>query len=304
MQWKWNDFKAAFGVPIKTDAFKGAVRVVCFHGICPDGLPYINSRFLHVSKFEALLIAFKKEFHIIDLEEFIHGKFAEDRPNLLITFDDGYQNNYDCALPLLEKYQVPATLFVTAGSTLWMDLLDLAQAKKCSLTPLKDRFPELDGANYVMMKDWMIRQNKEVVAQFTAALRTIIEDLLSEDTVFHALLSDETMMEMQQHPMISIANHGGAHLSYLGLNAEEIAQDFTAGKNRLEKIGSPYGNVFAFPFGHYNERILWQLFEMGVAHQFRADGDFDQASVAQDRIVINPYISVRNQLIAICNGGY
>ena len=32
-----------------------------------------------------------------------------------ITFDDGYRDNLTVALPLLEKYQLPMTLFVVAG---------------------------------------------------------------------------------------------------------------------------------------------------------------------------------------------
>jgi peptidoglycan/xylan/chitin deacetylase (PgdA/CDA1 family) len=38
-----------------------------------------------------------------------------DRPAVAITFDDGYRDNFDVALPLLEHRSVPATFFVTVG---------------------------------------------------------------------------------------------------------------------------------------------------------------------------------------------
>ena len=54
-------------------------------------------------------------------------------PRPVVTFDDGYADNLHNALPLLERYDVPAQFFVVSGvlgaeTEMWWDALDLVTA--------------------------------------------------------------------------------------------------------------------------------------------------------------------------------
>ena len=60
-----------------------------------------------------------------------------DKP-VLLTFDDGYSGNYTELLPLLQEFQMKATVFVITGMLEWPNYLTAAQVKELSDSGLVD----------------------------------------------------------------------------------------------------------------------------------------------------------------------
>lgn len=71
------------------------------------------------AEFEQQIDWFQEHFQIVDLEECQRRirSGSNDRPTLAITFDDGYAENCEYALPLLIERRIPATYFVTTHHT-------------------------------------------------------------------------------------------------------------------------------------------------------------------------------------------
>ena len=62
----------------------------------------------------------KKNYNILDIEEFAYFKKDNKgftKNSLILTFDDGYADNYLEALPILEKFNCQAIFFVTTLNT-------------------------------------------------------------------------------------------------------------------------------------------------------------------------------------------
>jgi len=60
----------------------------------------------------------QNNYHVISLSELndaIHRLKPLPKKSVLISFDDGYKNNYTCLYPLLVKYNFKAAIFLTAG---------------------------------------------------------------------------------------------------------------------------------------------------------------------------------------------
>lgn len=57
----------------------------------------------------------KHHYRVLDLEEYIKAVKSNakiDRKTVVLTFDDGYRNNFTAALPILKKFNFPATIFI------------------------------------------------------------------------------------------------------------------------------------------------------------------------------------------------
>jgi peptidoglycan/xylan/chitin deacetylase (PgdA/CDA1 family) len=82
-------------------------------------------------QFEKHLQALKKAGNVVPLQELAdrHADGTLKKNSIAITFDDGYSDNFRVAKPLLEKYQLPATFFITTGNIgqaaeFWWDELE------------------------------------------------------------------------------------------------------------------------------------------------------------------------------------
>src|SRR5690242_10183124 len=88
--------------------------IVMYHGVRKNR-GRINGRHITAKQFEQQLRYFSKHYKVVSLEEICSMKqqgITPERNTIALTFDDGFLNNITTALPLLMKYQMPATFFV------------------------------------------------------------------------------------------------------------------------------------------------------------------------------------------------
>jgi peptidoglycan/xylan/chitin deacetylase (PgdA/CDA1 family) len=89
------------------------VVVLCYHSIHADNSsmstpPDLFERHLQWLGGHCNVVRFRRIFDTFSVE-------ARQCPTVAITFDDAYADNYEQAFPLLRKYEMPATFFLTAA---------------------------------------------------------------------------------------------------------------------------------------------------------------------------------------------
>jgi peptidoglycan/xylan/chitin deacetylase (PgdA/CDA1 family) len=93
---------------------RNAAVVVAFHRI--QDAPRSDSLTIDARMFERYCQFFRQHFRVVALRDVVEKLERGLEPNreLAITFDDGYRDNYENAMPVLEKLSLPATFFVVS----------------------------------------------------------------------------------------------------------------------------------------------------------------------------------------------
>lgn len=93
-----------------TRAFKSNSNVILmFHSICDSK---VHKYDISPDYFYSILKYLTKNFQIVDLPEIL--EFNSQRKKISLTFDDGLQNFYHNAFPIIREFKVPVTVFLNS----------------------------------------------------------------------------------------------------------------------------------------------------------------------------------------------
>lgn len=222
----------------------------------------------------------KENFDVISLEkaaEFLeNGKFSYF-PKAVITFDDGYLDNYEEAFPILREFDLPATIFLPTtmigkndalshDKAFW--LAKMAFEKNINLEQifLNAGFSKEKARRSASVSD-ALELSDRIVYLSTDQRDTIISELenvleISEYPKEYRLLSWEQVREMERNG-INFGNHTATH-PVLPLEDEKtFVTEIFESKDILEKELGKSAVSFAYPNGKYNKEVREQIVKAG-----------------------------------------
>jgi peptidoglycan/xylan/chitin deacetylase (PgdA/CDA1 family) len=200
----------------------------------------------------------KEAFTIVRFED-DWDKF--DKPNIVITFDDGYYDNYDKALKILKEEDVPATFFITTGNLdtkklFWWD--ELAQ----NIDVIKEHSSLSDAELHVLFKNKKLDEQEKFFEKYRPFYKTVDEGI----TQYYRFLNSKELYDFSQNELVTIGAHTVTHPKLSILSKDEILRELQESKESLEKLIKKDVTVAAYPFGgymDYNSDVIEVCKELG-----------------------------------------
>lgn len=223
------------------------------------------------------------------------------RRHVVVTFDDGYTDNLYNAKPLLERYEIPATVFVTTGRInneqefMWDEL------ERLLLLP--GRLPEvlsikMNGSvqdwrlgqavhysddDYRRHRGWTVSQADDPSPRHTLyrSLHPMLKPLPEPEQLkvleqlralagveakgrtTHRTMTSEEVLNLASGGLVEVGSHTVTHpvLSEIPADAQRV--EIQQSKSHLEEILGEPVKSFAYPFGAHTEETARLVEEAG-----------------------------------------
>ena len=240
--------------------YKNQASILCYHRIIPSSLipkkSPLNNLIVSKEIFEKQIIHLKENYNIVTLDNIYKSNLKK---KIAITFDDGYLDNLIYALPLLKKHNIPATIFITTSfinskPILWWDLL----WKSLKNYRIIDINFNNNNIKYKISSYYERVNVYKKLRKFILSLNNEDKDRFIKKICYINFESDlflnwDQVINLSKLDLITIGAHTMTHPPLSSLNENQAFKEIYNSKKILEKHINKKVNLFAYPFGSYNE---------------------------------------------------
>lgn len=245
----------------------GCGAIFMLHSVAPDtGHEFEPNRILRITpEFLDTVLTYvqDKGFDIVSLDE-IPSRLEqgrEGRPFVAITFDDGYRDNRDYALPVLRKHRAPAAIYIPSdfadgtGDLWWLALeRALRQADRIDITiqgrrlrPSTVTTAEKNSAFHRIY--WELRRVSEEEARAAVAEICRQSEYDPSNLCTEMVMDWDELRELSKDPLVTIGAHTNGHFALAKLDRHVAWRQMSENVSRIEKELSRPCRHISYPYG-------------------------------------------------------
>lgn len=249
------------GKPSWSRRTEPAGRVLYYHRVNNDNDPFFEA--ISTTVFEQQMRYLARHYKLVSMRKMMRH-LEDGNPRDLavaVTFDDGYRDNYENAFPILQRYNIPATIFLTtghldSGEPMWFEQLAEALQK----TTIECLDLEID----IPRRFWTrsLAERLQANAQIFAVLRKLSDEdrqhWLSEilrrlgapatSARMNKMLTWDQVRIMNAHG-VDFGGHTVKHPFLSTLTPSQAAWEVGVCKTRIEEELQKPVDYFAYPNG-------------------------------------------------------
>lgn len=267
------DRSLRFGLRLASPAgARGRLSILIFHRVLAEQDPLFPGEMTQV-QFNEICAWLRQWFNVLPLPEAVLALQSGTLPEraLAMTFDDGYADNHDLALPVLQRHGLSAAFFVASGfldgGRMWNDTV-IESVRRTSCTEIDLRagpaaalgslacatVPEKQVAisRIIAASKYLLPTERELWVN--AVAKAAVCDLPS-----NLMMTSDQLRALHRAGMV-IGAHTVTHPILAQLPTAEIAWEIAEGRRQLEAILNQAVKVFAYPNGKpdkdYDQRAV------------------------------------------------
>ena len=215
----------------------------------------------------------RRHFNPVDLPTFVgllHGTSVPSPRTCLVTFDDGWHDNLEFALPILTRHRVPAALFVAThyvgeGHGFWQESLSRQLFEARRRPQAAGLLQQLgigdigmvttDRAREAIRK--FVDEIKKAPLSAVRELRARLEESAPDDngSGVDRFLSWDDLTEMKREGLLAIGSHGCTHTPMTRLENEAVRSELEESRRLIESNLGVSVRALAYPNGDTDSEI-------------------------------------------------
>jgi peptidoglycan/xylan/chitin deacetylase (PgdA/CDA1 family) len=297
---------------------KSSITVLTYHGITDKQSNINDFCFVDEEEFDKQMEYLSKHFEVKSAEDAYLNSYSNEKPVAVITFDDGFFNNFSHAYPILKKYGLPATIFLStkyieSSDTVWfckiIQVIESSQEKEISwrgaLLSIKTG-ADKRLASSIIQADLKRLHPESIEKELITLFDALNTDIDFNDTPY-GMLTEKSVIEMQESKLITFGAHSHNHSILSKLSEDESEIEICESLLQVQKLTGKKCNMFAYPngdVGDYGSNHKTLLKKSNVSLMFSMN---DGLSSRQDdfseikRLFISSHINM-NQFSAKVHG--
>ena len=250
--------------------------ILLYHGVTNSksfGIENYSNKHIQSDEFEKQMKFLKENKKVVSIRD------IKKEPNsVAITFDDTFKNVRDVALPILKKYNIPATFFISTGfiennKNFWVDriehMINFSDRKEITfdgkLFNLSDKSQKINSL--INIKSKLKKCEPLIREKYLNDIRVEIGWKDDVEVNNYKNLNVDDVRKLHNPPMYEVGGHTVNHeiLSYL--DDETLDSEISDCIKTLEEITNKTIDLFSYPEGqqnHYDERVIRCLKKNGI----------------------------------------